>query len=207
MKIFLDPGHFPGDGAIGRVPGRSTTLVEESLNWQIAKKLEVILEGKGHEVMLSRKEDEKVALKERAYRASKWKADIAFSIHHNVGDAQYAKTEVYSVKGGAPFTQDNHKCDLFTVFGDAYAFYLEPRNEAGFWKDRARNVVYPYTPHGIPCALIECGYLNVPSHQNLMIQPIYVSAMARSIGEYIVSCVNRLPKEDTNIVAETPANV
>jgi N-acetylmuramoyl-L-alanine amidase len=206
MKIFLDPGHGPGDGAVGRVPGRVTVIVEESKNWQIVQKVEAILEQAGHDVMVSRRENEDPSLKERASRAAKWKADIAFSIHHNVGEAQYAKTEVYVVKSGEPFTSANHKCDLSTVFGDAYAFYLEPRNEAGFWKDRARNVVYPYTPMGIPCALIECGYLNVPSHQNLMVQPIYISAMANSIGRYVLSCVARLNKEDTNIVSETPAN-
>jgi len=78
-KIVLDPGHGGSDpGAV------ISDLNEKTLNLDIAKRLQTLLEADGRfDVIMTRTSDVFIALLDRAYIANKNKADLFVSIHNN----------------------------------------------------------------------------------------------------------------------------
>lgn len=82
MIITIDPGHGGGDpGAAGIDPRSGHKLLEKDLNLLAARALRDQLEGRFHEVYLTRDGDSAVGLVERARLSHFSKALI--SIHHN----------------------------------------------------------------------------------------------------------------------------
>ncbi|OQX55368.1 MAG: hypothetical protein B5M53_04350 [Candidatus Cloacimonas sp. 4484_209] len=78
-KIVLDPGHGGKDsGAVG-----PTGLMEKTIALKIAKRLKKILEKKGLTVLMTRKKDKLVYLRERSHLANNSGADMFISIHCN----------------------------------------------------------------------------------------------------------------------------
>lgn len=77
-RILLDPGHGGDDhGTLGG------SLAEKTLTLDIAQRLAALLEEDGLEVEMTRRDDRRVSLKERAARANAWQADLFVSIHIN----------------------------------------------------------------------------------------------------------------------------
>jgi hypothetical protein len=212
MKVFLDPGHGPGKGSMVKLENGSM-LVEESLNWQIAVKLDQLLSQDGHIVMLSRAANSAPTLKERARMCVQWGADIALSIHHNASarvyvpnDApsdvdgipaepiavpdpkreEYAKTEIYIVEPNFWVPDEGHS-QLNTPFNRVKVYCTDPVTPRNIWmQGRVANVLYPYTRNGFyDVALLECGYLDVLSHQQIINQPGYVERMAIAVRNWI----------------------
>lgn len=77
-RIVLDPGH--GGEDFGTVGGQ---LAEKTLTLDIALRLAQLLEEDGLEVEMTRRDDQRVSLKERAVQANQWQADLFVSIHIN----------------------------------------------------------------------------------------------------------------------------
>lgn len=79
MRIAIDAGHGGHDsGAVAPDGTREKDVVLE-----YAKDLGLLLEAAGHDVMLTRVNDDFVGLSLRAYRADDWNADCLISIHAN----------------------------------------------------------------------------------------------------------------------------
>lgn len=79
MRIAIDAGHGGYDS--GAVAPDGTK--EKDIALQYAKDLAVILKDIGHEVMLTRVNDDFVGLTLRANRADDWNADALISLHAN----------------------------------------------------------------------------------------------------------------------------
>ncbi len=93
IKVFIDPGHGGNDpGAVGN------GIMEKTINLQIAKKLESILENEyeGVETKLSRTGDQTVSLSERTNAANSWEADYYISIHVNAGGGTGFESYIFS---------------------------------------------------------------------------------------------------------------
>jgi len=77
-RIVLDAGHGGVDpGAI------APELIEKNITLDIGRRLRMLLEARGFEVLVTRGDDRTVALRERAKLANESKSDIFVSIHVN----------------------------------------------------------------------------------------------------------------------------
>ena len=81
-RICVDPGHGGSDP--GAVYGRT----EADLNWDMAKRLEHQLIGKGASVKLTRGQTDGPDSRVRAQVCNDFKADVVLSIHLNASTAQ-----------------------------------------------------------------------------------------------------------------------
>ena len=102
MKIFIDAGHNHAGGDKG---ASGNGLKEQDVTFKIAEALKPLLEGCGHQVMMSRNKiadsigsTESISIMERAKMANDWKADLFVSIHCNAFNTLSRGTEtlVYS---------------------------------------------------------------------------------------------------------------
>lgn len=80
LKVFVDPGHSLelGDGAMSPLG-----IKEAEINFKIAACLKEKLEKSGAKVLLTRSQNESVALTERGRKAWKFRADLFISVHTN----------------------------------------------------------------------------------------------------------------------------
>jgi N-acetylmuramoyl-L-alanine amidase len=191
MKVLVDPGHSPGRGASVTLEN-GATLNEESLNWQIAQELDAALSQWGHIVRLSRAETQDISLLTRARKAVSWGADIAISIHHNMATDikkadMFAKTEVYVREPNFWITPKPTHAQLHTPLNRVRVYCTEPVTEENQWMQaRVATVLNAYHQLGFKdVCLLECGYLNAPSHQKLINQPGYVKSMALAICSWV----------------------
>jgi N-acetylmuramoyl-L-alanine amidase len=189
MKLLVDPGHGQGTGATAR-DEFGALLVEDTQNYLVAKELEIKLEAAGHEVMLSRAEDENPTLGERARRAANYGAELTISIHHNIGEERYAKTELYHYWCPQLIPPPPTHPGLATPFNRVRVYDVQNNFES--WMGRAKNVVYLHFRQGIPAVLVECGYLNAPDHQKVIQTKEYPSIMASALSSWICAKIRRI---------------
>ena len=78
-KVVIDPGH--GGSDIGTVATRG--LAEKDLTLDIAHRLRQILEESAVTVLMTREQDEALALDHRTATANRWEGDLFVSIHVN----------------------------------------------------------------------------------------------------------------------------
>jgi len=88
--IFIDPGH--GGAESGAV---ANGLIEKDINLVVSLEVKRILELNGQKVLMSRKDDSTVWLKERWNIANNANADFFISIHHNANNCDTFGTEIY----------------------------------------------------------------------------------------------------------------
>ncbi len=93
-KVIIDAGHGGRDpGAIGR-----TGLREKMVTLDIAKRLKVLLEAQGFEVVMTRSQDKFISLEERVRITNRAGADLLLSIHANANRVRSLKGfEVYYI--------------------------------------------------------------------------------------------------------------
>ncbi len=106
LRIVLDPGH---GGADSGTVNSALNLQEKNLTLDLAKRLAILLQQSGHEVLLTRSTDTAVALTERSKFANQVKADLFLSLHFNAGPTNRAAgTETYWLTpGGQHSTKDS----------------------------------------------------------------------------------------------------
>lgn len=78
-KIVIDPGH--GGSDLGTVASRG--LAEKDLTLDIAHRLRQLLEESAVTVLMTREQDEALALDQRTLTANQWEGDLFISIHVN----------------------------------------------------------------------------------------------------------------------------
>ena len=95
-KIMIDAGHGGKDQ--GTNAGR---ILEKDLNLQVAEQLAEELKNRGASVLLTRTDDTKIPLEERAAMANEKEADLFVSIHCNYceGDSSVQGLECYYREG------------------------------------------------------------------------------------------------------------
>ena len=100
MKICVDAGHGGADpGAIGLEPFRRE---EKVLTLALAFLLEEELILRGHEVVMTRRQDRTLALEARADFANRYEAELLVSLHCNAAaDPRVEGMEVFHRPGSA----------------------------------------------------------------------------------------------------------
>jgi len=98
MKVCVDAGHGGADpGAIGNEPRR---LEEKDVTLTLAFLLEEELALRGHEVIMTRRQDRTLALDARAEFANRYEAELLLSLHCNAAaDPRIEGMEVFHRPG------------------------------------------------------------------------------------------------------------
>lgn len=173
MKIGIDPGHG------GRDPGAvANGLQEKDITLAVALRLAEFLENCGQEVVLTRREDQTVSLRERSTLFNRERVDVALSLHVNSTydtNAGYLSTWIYpgSKKGRvlAECVQDK----LVRLVG---------------WPDggvREANF-HMLRETAMPAVLVEMGFLSNPAQAQKLgevgTQILLAVALKCGIGAY-----------------------
>ena len=168
--IIIDAGH--GGHDLGAHQGR---VFEKHLNFDVSRRLQVILARNGYKTVMTRKRDEFIPLLTRASIANKYRENIFVSIHFNSAWRSSAigiETFYYSYSG----------FQLASKVHSAVIRKLKPENRG---VKRARFSVLRNTK--CPAILVEGGFLSNTKERQRMLQPWYRQALAESIAAGIGS--------------------
>jgi N-acetylmuramoyl-L-alanine amidase len=213
QTIVIDPGHGGDDGGATGAGGTR----EKQITLDVARRVKGLIEARlGIRVVLTRDDDRRVSLDERAALANNSKAGLLISLHANAAfapamsgaevfyestdpelDAARRAAEADSVTlpvlGGGSRTIDVVRWDL------AQARHLESSQMlAGVLEDELRTRV-PLGPRSLqqapmrvlaganmPAALIEMAYLSNPGQEKQAASSEYQVAIAQAIYETVV---------------------
>jgi N-acetylmuramoyl-L-alanine amidase len=137
-RVVLDPGHGGPDPGAAAPDG----LAEKDLTLDVARRLRLLLEESGFDVVLTRERDEGVSLRERALLANRVRGDLFVSIHVNaIPGPEPCGMEVYYLgpaddpRGQALVDLENREsgyalADLRRLLDGLYAHVRQAESEA-----------------------------------------------------------------------------
>ncbi|MBU1355785.1 MAG: N-acetylmuramoyl-L-alanine amidase [Candidatus Edwardsbacteria bacterium] len=168
LKIALDPGHSPDNGAVG--PLRT---LEKDINWQITQRLGRMLKKEGASVLYTRENGEGASIYQRPSRAAGWKADLLVSIHNNA-----------SPDGANPLLNSGYS----TYYYQPYSRGLAETVHRQFQKN------LPLNDHGLfygnlvlcratefPSILVEPAFIIVPREEALLLDGAFQEKIAKAV--------------------------
>lgn len=172
MLVCLDPGHGGADpGAVG-----PTGLREKDVTLTIARHVSNNLDG--HEVVLTRTNDEYMSPADKAKYANKMKADLFVSIHCNAATTPTARgMEVFHARGSVAGKR------LAQALHDAYM-----REVAGVHSRGVREANYTVLAKTVmPAALIEVAFISNPEEERMLRDDVVLLRMARGVANGIIT--------------------
>lgn len=152
--IVIDPGHGGSDSG-----ARGVGCLEKDLNLAISLKVEKLLKDAGAIVLMTRKTDTAVELKQRPAFANRHSADLFISIHHNaIGGTNK------NITGTETFYHANDASSRAL----AYCLQLEVLAETGMFNRKVKSDYQRYPGSGfavlrgtrIPAALLEVAFID-----------------------------------------------
>lgn len=171
LSVCLDPGH-PPMGATGPMG-----TPEHAVNWKISETVRDVLTQAGAQVILTRQENETIALPDRVLKARQAVADLFVSIHANAvapADNPFEKNG-FSVYYFQPFSQP-----LAEAVHSALREHLDIRDDG-----RHYGNLHVVRQSFMPSILIECGYLIWPPEEELLLDPQFQYHCAQAIASGI----------------------
>ena len=176
MRICIDAGHGGTDpGAIGKVP---TRLEEKAFNLAVAVLLEEELVARGHEVVMTRRQDRTLSLTGRARFANRFEVELFVSIHANAAASPAPEgIEVFCFPG--------------SVGGTRFATAVQESLMATFPDHRDRGVkeanftVLRKTL--MPAILVECEFLTNPQQLEFLASEERQGELAQAMADSIDS--------------------
>ena len=189
VDVVLDAGHGgPESGAVG-----ANGLVERDLNLMVAFHAKLALEELGHSVMLTRRRDLHMPIRQRTAIVRALEPRAFVSIHHNGGAVKRSDT---------PGTEAFHQVDqpesqrlaglLFEEVQAVFAGYWVPwvhtyHQGASARLRESRTDTYGVLrmTRGVPAAIVEGLYLSNPPEAELLALPEVQQAEGRAIARAI----------------------
>ena len=189
VDVVLDPGHGgPETGSVG-----ANGLVERDLNLAVALRVEAALVEMGHSVVLTRRQDLHMPIRQRTRIARALEPRAFVSIHHNGGAVRRSDT---------PGTEAFHQVDdaesrrlaglLFEEVQAALSGYWVPWVRS-YHQGASARLRPPRTDtygvlrltRGIPSAIVEGLYLSNPPEAQLIALPEVQEAEAQGLATAI----------------------
>ncbi|MBR2357547.1 MAG: N-acetylmuramoyl-L-alanine amidase [Lentisphaeria bacterium] len=200
--ILIDPGHGGKDqGAAG------LRYLEKNLTLQVARRLQNHLRKMGYRVYMTRVNDRKLELSDRAKAANNIKADMFISIHMNAaanrsvrGVETFALTPCGSPSSGANKVQytrypgDTAVNNSLSLAWNVQNAIIRTVRAADRGVKRARFVVLRETR--CPSILVECGFISNRAEENQLGSPAYQEKLAQSIAIGIYQYHRNLRKKN-----------
>ncbi|MCD8327304.1 MAG: N-acetylmuramoyl-L-alanine amidase [Lachnospiraceae bacterium] len=175
VTIVIDPGHGGDD------PGCIVGSVQEcDINLAVSLKVAELLEVSGAEVILTRTEDEYLALEDRAAVANDAGADYFISLHCNYYDdsSSISGLECYYYTGA----MDGG------VLADAILEYIE-RNTQIEVRNAQEQDLSVLRNTTMTAVLIEMGYMSNPQECSKLNTESYQNELAQAIAEGILYAI------------------
>ena len=186
--ILIDPGHGGNDqGAAG------VRHTEKALTLQVAKRLYRILSKMGYRVLMTRVNDRKIELSDRAKASNSIKADLFISIHMNAaknrevrGIETFALTAPGSPSSGVKQVQYNHYPgnsalnNSMSLAWNVQNMLIRNTKAVDRGVKRARFVVLRETR--CPAILVECGFISNRNEEYFLGNESYQERLAQSIA-------------------------
>lgn len=172
--VVVDAGHGAHDSG---ARSRNGQVLEKNLNLAIARRVSEALTSEGVTVIMTRKSDVFIPLKERADIANRNKADFFISVHINSNTSG-------STSGGITFY---HLQDpIGRLLADCIQAEIAKGSgipSIGTWSDgRIYDTGFAVLRHStMPAVLIECGFINHPRDVARMVQDDFHRAIARGV--------------------------
>lgn len=178
--IIIDAGH----GGID--PGSdSQGILEKDLNLEIALKLQEVLLENGYSVLMTREEDNSLALRERSDFANEQEADLFISIHQNcyVQDESVNGIEVY-------YNSDKTTNDqqLAQMIQEALVDETQARDRG----IRADNSLVVTRETIMPAVLVETAFISNNYELDLIMSDDYQNKVVKGIAKGIENFLNEL---------------
>ena len=193
QTVFIDPGHGGKD-----VGAEGIYYSEKNLTLRLASKVRTLLRKANFNVIMSRRSDTYLTLKERADLANKSNADIFVSIHFNsaankkvYGLESYCMTPVgASSSNSSKIEWQKHNGNLHDRNNFALA-YLMQRSMLGHSKALDRGVKHArflvLREVKMPAVLVECGFLSNPDSERIIGTDLYLNQIAKGIAYSIIN--------------------
>ena len=193
-RIVIDPGH--GGKDVGKICNR-TEYTEKSATLDTAFRLKSLLEKRGFEVILTRKEDVFINLDDRAAMANRVKADLFISVHYNSsrpGDTTSSGIETYCLtpKGQLSTNKAKAKADVTAEPGNrmdyfnvqlAWSVQRQLINNTGAEDRGVRRARFAVLrPLNCPGILIEGGFMSSKEEGAKIAKPAYRQKLAEAIA-------------------------
>ncbi len=196
-KIVVDPGHGGRDA--GKTNDR-LKIFEKDLTLDTSRRLEKLLEARGYDVVLTRRDDRYVELEDRPAIARREHADLFISLHYNSVAAQASSVtgvEVFTMTpqhqySTADFSRDDDDGAKAAMPGNAHDAWntllgyhidremLDDLKASDRGLKRARWKVLVLAP--CPAVLIESGYLSNDAEARKLATPAYRQKIAEAIA-------------------------
>lgn len=168
----MDAGHGGADpGAVGLQP---TRVEEKDVALALAFLLEEDLALRGHEVIMTRRQDRTLALDARAEFANRYEAELLLSLHCNAAaDPRVEGMEVFHRPGSRPGREA-----AATILTHMLAAF--PGHENRGVKEADFTVLRESTAPGV---LIEAEFLTNPTQLKFLADPRNQRGLARAIAK------------------------
>ena len=177
VDVVLDAGHGGADpGAI------QDDTVEKEITLEIAAMTKKMLEESGYKVAMTREEDKRIELGDRASFANKRNAKVFVSIHCNASENHngYGIETFYTEKKG---TENQVLAEMIQ------SAVLEQTDAFDRGIKTADYVVIMRT--NMPAVLIEVGFLTNEEENKILKNEEYQKKLAQGIAEGIAQYLNR----------------
>lgn len=195
QTVVLDAGHGGQDGG-----GHTTTGLEKDYTLDVIKDLKQSLEAKGLQVVLTRSEDQYLALEQRADLANTVPNAVFVSVHFNSGDSTASGLEVFAMtpRGASSTSDTSVNADQFlqmpgndfdeaslALANSVHHALLGNLDTADRGVKRARFAVLRLT-HA-PAILIEGGFMTSGIDSQEITAPAWRQQLADSIARGVRS--------------------
>ncbi|MCD6384652.1 N-acetylmuramoyl-L-alanine amidase [Candidatus Sumerlaeota bacterium] len=165
--ICIDPGHG-GTASFDTYRVGPTGEREEWINLRVGLLLKDMLEEKGARVVMTREEDVRVGLKDRALLAVKNKADVFLSLHHNATADRTVNFPIVYYHGNASENQASVQLGLCVARSLRKALF-EDKTTATLVSD---HTIFPGSgtavlrhSYGIPGVIGEASFFSNPEEE------------------------------------------
>lgn len=177
LTVVVDAGHGGKDpGGIG-VGG----IREKDIVLKVSLKLEKELKALGATVLMTRKTDRFLELRERSSFANKANADFFISVHANIASRKSAKGVETWFHAGSK--RGNVSQVLSKALNDG-AVAAVKANDRGARADQRGLHVLRATK--MPAALVELGFMSNPEEAKLLANRVYLDKLAKGIAKGLV---------------------
>ena len=188
--VYLDPGHGGND------PGATYYgIMEKTINLQVSKKIQALLEQRGYKVIMSRTNDVSIDYKtERSRRVNATDADIFISVHHNAmpGNSYVngIETFYYQYEPDYPskINKDMHN-DMNRVAESgklAHAIHNSLIKSSGAYDRKVRRSSFAVLREtAIPAVLLELGFMSNRTELNRLLTNSYQDTLAKAVADGI----------------------
>lgn len=177
-KVVLDPGH----GGIDQ--GASFgDMIEKNINLKIVKYMVNELRYNGCLVKLSREEDKSIKIEDVAKIANDMEADVLVSVHIN----DFDQSKYNGIQTHYTFFTDNEEQNKNERIALAKIIQKNMVKDDE-WKDRGivKDKLKLLRLSGMPCALVECGFLSNPADREKLQSEEVLMNLAKNIDNGIL---------------------